>query len=411
MALLQTQIALLQKQLDVMSAQTQATQQANQQPQQQVQQQTQVIQQVQQNTQQIAQNTTSQPTPTTTPSTIPIPTPTPISTPAPTPVCTPNWQCSAYSTCTNSQQTRTCNDLNNCNTANGEPNLSQSCLMPVPPSNDDTVSNLTVNGTTVSNFSPSTISYNVVLPADTTIIPKVAGILNDSKAIEIVTQPTGVTGGSAKIQVIAQDETNQTYTINFSLAPSLPALTITSQPASGMQDITSYSRFANENCTGPYYCSVNMLKPLDIIAKITLLESNAYGTFINSLTFTFQGVPVSSTFLSDAYQPFHAPKNIMLINPLDNTLVGYGRVTGSNEVTFYFPPSSLGDYGLLLQANKPKNLSLVISSSALMTGATGSQTLNVSISGGDYTQFNSNNNSEYKLSGTPILVASVTYPQ
>lgn len=45
----------------------------------------------------------------------------------PTPVCNPSWQCNAWSNCANSQQTRTCSDSNNCNTANGEPAISQSC--------------------------------------------------------------------------------------------------------------------------------------------------------------------------------------------------------------------------------------------------------------------------------------------
>lgn len=51
--------------------------------------------------------------------------------PPPTSTCTPNWQCSGWSTCTNSQQTQTCNDLNNCNTTSGEPNLTQTCSMPI----------------------------------------------------------------------------------------------------------------------------------------------------------------------------------------------------------------------------------------------------------------------------------------
>lgn len=111
---LQAQIALLQKQLNALNTQQTTTQQI----QQQVQQQAQTIQQIQQNTQQIAQNIT------------PAPTPTP--TPAPAPTCTPNWQCSAYNTCTNYIQARTCNDLNSCNTNVGKPAVNQSCSMSTP---------------------------------------------------------------------------------------------------------------------------------------------------------------------------------------------------------------------------------------------------------------------------------------
>jgi hypothetical protein len=37
------------------------------------------------------------------------------------PGCTPNWQCTAWSSCTNSQQTRTCTDSNNCGVTTGKP--------------------------------------------------------------------------------------------------------------------------------------------------------------------------------------------------------------------------------------------------------------------------------------------------
>ncbi|GEM_PF-1255438 len=42
--------------------------------------------------------------------------------------CTPSWSCTAWSTCSNGQQTRTCTDSNNCGTTSGKPAESQSCL-------------------------------------------------------------------------------------------------------------------------------------------------------------------------------------------------------------------------------------------------------------------------------------------
>lgn len=96
-ATLQAQIALLTQQLQAMQAQQTTTQQLQQ-----------SVQQIQQNTQQIAQNTqqTSQN------------------------ICTPNWQCTSWSTCSNSNQTRTCTDQNNCGNNNGKPILTQSCSLP-----------------------------------------------------------------------------------------------------------------------------------------------------------------------------------------------------------------------------------------------------------------------------------------
>jgi hypothetical protein len=46
--------------------------------------------------------------------------------------CKPNWQCSGWSGCLNSQQIRTCDDKNHCNVYTQEPSLTQSCSMPQP---------------------------------------------------------------------------------------------------------------------------------------------------------------------------------------------------------------------------------------------------------------------------------------
>jgi hypothetical protein len=43
-----------------------------------------------------------------------------------TSICTPNWQCTAWSTCSSGTQSRTCTDLNNCGGTNPNP-LTQTC--------------------------------------------------------------------------------------------------------------------------------------------------------------------------------------------------------------------------------------------------------------------------------------------
>ena len=45
------------------------------------------------------------------------------------PVCNQNWTCTAWSTCTNSQQTRTCSDSNNCGITTEKPAESQACMI------------------------------------------------------------------------------------------------------------------------------------------------------------------------------------------------------------------------------------------------------------------------------------------
>jgi len=48
--------------------------------------------------------------------------------------CTPYWQCSNWSTCIGSQQTRSCTDSNNCNVITGKPSETQGCTITCSPS-------------------------------------------------------------------------------------------------------------------------------------------------------------------------------------------------------------------------------------------------------------------------------------
>ena len=49
------------------------------------------------------------------------------------PSCTESWSCSAWSSCSNSVQTKTCTDLNACGTTTNKPATTQSCTVTPPP--------------------------------------------------------------------------------------------------------------------------------------------------------------------------------------------------------------------------------------------------------------------------------------
>jgi hypothetical protein len=60
---------------------------------------------------------------------------------------------------------------------------------------DATLSNLAVNGVTLTGFVPGNLSYNMVLPAGTTAIPAVTATVNDTgKATANIVQATGLPG-------------------------------------------------------------------------------------------------------------------------------------------------------------------------------------------------------------------------
>ncbi|MCR4435760.1 MAG: S-layer homology domain-containing protein [Clostridiales bacterium] len=99
---------------------------------------------------------------------------------------------------------------------------------------DATLSNLTVNGTTVAGFNPATLAYNVVLPAGTTVVPTVVATVNDTGKATAVITPAASLPGTTIIQVTAQDgTTKKIYTINFTVAALDTDATLSSLTVNG----------------------------------------------------------------------------------------------------------------------------------------------------------------------------------
>tara|TARA_R110000868_G_scaffold325194_2_gene586000 strand:+ start:869 stop:2350 length:1482 start_codon:yes stop_codon:yes gene_type:complete len=87
----------------------------------------------------------------------------------------------------------------------------------VDPLTDATLSNLTVNGATVSGFSSNTLNYNVELPQGTTVVPTVVATTSQGTASAVVTDATSLPG-TTSVLVTAQDgTTTNTYNINFTV--------------------------------------------------------------------------------------------------------------------------------------------------------------------------------------------------
>ncbi|MBR2184087.1 MAG: hypothetical protein IJ897_01490 [Prevotella sp.] len=91
---------------------------------------------------------------------------------------------------------------------------------PAPASTDATLSNLQVNGTTVTGFNAETLSYDVTLPYGTTAIPTVTYTVNDNKASSVLNNASALPG-STTVTVTAEDgTTTKTYTVNFTVSSS-----------------------------------------------------------------------------------------------------------------------------------------------------------------------------------------------
>ncbi|MGF7141212.1 LamG-like jellyroll fold domain-containing protein [Roseimarinus sediminis] len=82
-------------------------------------------------------------------------------------------------------------------------------------SNDASLSDLAVNGTTVDGFDPATYSYDVVLENSVSEVPALTASSTDAEASIVITNAESLPGTST-VNVTASDgETTATYTVNF----------------------------------------------------------------------------------------------------------------------------------------------------------------------------------------------------
>ncbi|MEM6720037.1 MAG: T9SS type A sorting domain-containing protein [Bacteroidota bacterium] len=94
----------------------------------------------------------------------------------------------------------------------------------IDPNIDASLSDLTVNGTTVAGFSPNTTTYNVELPNGSGVptVGATATQAGNGASNVSITQATALPG-SATVNVTAPDgNATQMYTVNFTEAPALP---------------------------------------------------------------------------------------------------------------------------------------------------------------------------------------------
>lgn len=92
------------------------------------------------------------------------------------------------------------------------------------PNTDATLSDLKVDGTSLSNFNSATLSYDIELASKTTTVPTVTATTNDANADVVITDATSLPG-TTTIVVTAEDETTEeTYSINFTVATAIEEL-------------------------------------------------------------------------------------------------------------------------------------------------------------------------------------------
>ena len=97
----------------------------------------------------------------------------------------------------------------------------------VDPTADATLSDLKVNGTTISGFGSTIENYNYELLTGTTVIPQITSVTTtNSSATYVITQATALPGSATVVVTSSNGTVIKTYTVNFVLTgPSTNAPT------------------------------------------------------------------------------------------------------------------------------------------------------------------------------------------
>ncbi|WP_176461273.1 T9SS type A sorting domain-containing protein [Lutibacter agarilyticus] len=135
---------------------------------------------------------------------------------------------------------------------------------PVDSATDTTLSDLTVDGSTLTGFNASTLTYDVILPKGTTVVPTVVGTTTQGSPATAVTSNAGSLPGSSTILVTAQDgSTTETYTVNFTVD--------TNTACAGNSSEAEQGTFSN----GGYSYAFETLENGDVRMTFELLEAGA----------------------------------------------------------------------------------------------------------------------------------------
>ena len=117
---------------------------------------------------------------------------------------------------------------------------------------DATLSDLKVDGNTVTGFTPNSENYLMALPGGTTVVPQITlATTTDASASKVITQATAIPG-DATVKVTAQNgTTTKTYKVSFFIgAPNVNAPT---PPSRNSLDVISIFSGSYNNIPGANY--------------------------------------------------------------------------------------------------------------------------------------------------------------
>ena len=189
-------------------------------------------------------------------------------------------------------------------------------------SNDATLNDLLVSGTTVSGFSPNTLSYAVELPNGTTVVPTVTATTNDVNATYVINDAAGLPG-TTEVVVTAEDGTTSlTYIVNFTLAAAVPTVgaptPVHDEVADNVFSIysDSYTNLANTNFNPNWSQSTQVTVDQQVGGNNTLVYTNLnyQGTNLGSADGLPQDLTSKDYLHVDFWTPNATALNFVLIS-------------------------------------------------------------------------------------------------
>ncbi|HKK61574.1 MAG TPA: T9SS type A sorting domain-containing protein [Bacteroidales bacterium] len=152
---------------------------------------------------------------------------------------------------------------------------------------DATLSDLSVDGTTVNGFAADNLTYDVELPAGTTDVPTVEAVPADANATYVVTDAADLPGTTSVVVTAEDGSTQQTYEVNFSVdatgiayAPEFK-LILSPNPTDGMVRISGYgiSGIAELNVYDITGAMVYQVDDYNINEEIDILSEFSTGVY------------------------------------------------------------------------------------------------------------------------------------
>ncbi len=227
---------------------------------------------------------------------------------------------------------------------------------PTASGSDATLSDLQVDGTTVSGFSPNVLSYSIELPNGTTVVPTVTATTTDANATEVITDATELPGTTSVVVTAEDDVTILTYSVNFTLADPVPTVGAPTPTHDEVNDNVfsiysdSYTNLANTNFNPNWGQSTQVFVDEQIDGNNTLVYSNFnyQGTNLGSADGSPQDFTGHDYFHMDFWTSDASAINFFLISQSTGEISYPLSITQEQWVSVDIPLSHFTDAGMVL---------------------------------------------------------------